>query len=285
VNTGEWDEADGRGVHVVAGEEHYLVADGYRYKLGDDAHSPEAILTALGLPADVPRTVSATWLNIFPDGEPLVSLSVPGLGSSAGQIDGTSDAAVGTILEVSDTANAGTLYLLHEDARIERLTPVMYQLYAIGDGGIYSSPVPITSRQLSQLKLTDAPLRPTWPEEITGILDEDDVPCGQLDTESRSQVQLVVGRDIPAITARTVDVAPQSGAIIKTRSESNLGFTYLLDESGTMFALSPAKETLAALGLDEADHLIVETQWRDLFDAGPRLSTDDVWQTVPAATP
>lgn len=285
VNTGEWTSADDRGVHVTVGTDSYLVAGGYRYSLGDENHSPEAVLTAVGLSADVPRQVSATWINVFPEGEPLVSLTVPGLGGEAGSIEGVADdVAVGTILEVSDTANAGTLYLVHEDARIERLTPVMYQLYAIGDGGIYSSPVPISSRDLARLQLVDSPTRPTWPEEITGTFEDEEVPCGYLSADSRGSVQLVLGRDIPSVASRTVTVAPQSGAIIRTRTDANLGFTHLIDESGTVFTLAPAADTLSALGLEEADDLIVETQWRDLFDAGPILSTNEVWQTVPAGS-
>lgn len=287
VNTGDWESPDDRGVHVTADGEHYLVAGGYRYRLGDDRHSPEAVLTALGLPADHARPANATWLAVFPEGEPLASLTVPGLGEPAGDIPGIAgEAAIGTVLEVSDTANAGNLYLLHGEGRIERLTPVMFQLYAIGDGGIYANPLPITSRDLAQLELVDAPLRATWPEEIRGLLDEEETPCAHLDSDSRQgSADLVVGTDIPDVSARTVDVAAQSGAVLRTRTDANLGYTHLIDESGTMYTLAEASSTLTALGLEEADELIVPAQWRDLFDAGPILSSTEAWSTVPEGTP
>lgn len=283
VNTGAWEEPEDRAVHVIVDGQSYLVAGGYRYPIGDDVHSPEQILTALGQQVEAPMQANATWLNVFPQGEPLVSLTIPGLGEPAGSMTGVGDdVAVGTLLEVSDTANEGTIYVVHQGGQIERMTPVMIQLYAIGDGAIHSDPLPITSQELSQLELIDGSTRGTWPEEIRGMLEEGETPCAYLDTESaQGQVRFVVGNDIPSTSEMMVDVAPQSGAIIRTRADSSLGYTHLIDESGTMFTVNPAADTLAALGLSEADDLTVGPEWRDLFYAGPSLSTTQAWATVP----
>ena len=283
VNTGDWGPAKSRGAHVVSDEQAYVVSGGFRYRIGSEANSAEAILTALALPADKARVADATWLSVFPEGEPLAALTVLGIGESAGSIEGVGDdIAVGTILEVSDTANAGTMYVVHRGGQLENMSPVMFQMYAIGDGSDYADPLPISSRSLAKLTLVDIPSRPSWPEQISGLLTEDEIPCGQLDVQSvDGVVKLVVGRNVPVVGQLTVDVAPQSGAILRTRTESKLGYTHLVDESGTMFTLSPAGDTLAALGLQEADELEVPLAWRDLFTAGPTLSNAQAWETVP----
>lgn len=285
INTGEWEESNDRAVHVTSDGENYLVTGGYRYHLGNDTHSAEQILTALGLTVQTPKAANATWLNAFPEGEELAALSIPGIGESAGPIEGVGDdVAVGTLLEVSDTANAGTVYLVHREGRIERLSPVMIQLYSIGEGGIYSNPLPITTRDLSQLQLVDSPTRPTWPEQIDGLLEEEEVPCGYLADSTGEDIEFVIGKEIPRADAMTVDVEPQSGAILRTRTDSDMGYTYLVDESGTMYHLNPATETLSAFGLEEADFLTVAPEWRDLLYDGPALSGSRAWATVPESS-
>lgn len=285
VNTGDWEESEDRAVHVVSEDQNYLVTGGYRYPIGNDTHSAEQILTALGLPAHTPKQANATWLNAFPEGEELAALTIPGIGESAGAIPGVGDdVAVGTLLEVSDTANAGTIYVVHQGGKIERLSPVMIQLYSIGEGGIYSNPLPITTRDLSQLQLVDSPSKDSWPETIDGLLEEEEVPCGYLADSTDGEIEFVVGREIPRADAMTVEVAPQSGAILRTRTESDLGYTYLVDESGTMYQLNPATETLTAFGLEEADMLTVPPQWRDLLYDGPALSSSRAWATVPESS-
>lgn len=286
VNSGNWVTAETRAVHVVSDGQDYLVSGGFRYRLGDEQYSPEAILTALDLPANTARRADAAWLGIFPEGEPLVALSVSGLGDSAGPMEEVGeDVAVGSLLEVSDTANAGTLYLVQPDGRLERLSPVMFQLYGIGEGSIYTDPIPISSRGLAQRKLVDNPMRPTWPDEFTGILSAEETPCGHLDSRSSEEgVQLVIGSNIPNVGRLTVDVAPQTGAIVRMRTESNLGYTHLIDESGALFTLSPASETLAAFGLEGAAVLTVPPAWRNLFVAGPTLSNEEAWRSVPESS-
>lgn len=283
VNTGDSVSAGTRAVHVVSDGQDYLVSGGFRHKIGNNANSAEAILTALSLPTDAAKPADATWLSVFPEGEPLAALSVPDIGTSAGPIEEVGeDVAVGTLLEVSDTANAGMIFVVKKDGLLEALSPVKYQLYAIGQGSIYSKPLPISSKALATRKLVEKPMRTTWPDEISGLLGVDEVPCGHLDAASPEGVlQLVVGSEIPVVGQLTVAVAPQSGAILQTQTTSNLGYTHLVDESGTMFTLNPASETLAALRLDQADVLTVPLAWRDLFEAGPTLSTGQAWQTVP----
>lgn len=283
VNSGEWSDAEGLATHVQFDGVSYLVTNGHRYVLGGQGVAPEGILNALGLSTDTAVTVNASWLNLFPEGEPLEPLQVPNLGDDAGAITGVGDdVRVGTVLRVSDSAQEGDLYLVRAAGTIERMSPSMFQLYSVGAGAIYADPQDITLHDLARLNIAPDRIRPTWPQELTRLLNEDEIACGYTDSsDSMGEPDFVVAGELPQANLSGVSVAPHSGAILHTLTEGGVGVFLFVDENGTAHPMGSPQGTLAALGLAEAETLRVTPAWSELFAPGVLLSEDAAWQTVP----
>lgn len=281
VSTGDAEIVDGAAAHVTSEGTHYLIAGSYRYVLGDDEVSAQAILDTLNLNLDTAIAVPASWLNVFDEGEPLTALTLDKFGESVGPLEGIdSDVLAGSILRVSDTANQGTAYVVTADGSIERLSPVMESLYSIGDGAgavEYS----VTQRDIAQLDLSVNTIRPTWPTEISTLVSEEQMPCALASSQGSEETTALALAPASDFGKNGVEVTPQGGAIVRRADSTGRSLTYLIDENGIWHPLSSPSETLGALGLANADTLRVGAAWIDLYSTGPTLSVDAAWATVP----
>lgn len=291
INIGDTEDAGSQAVYVQSEGREYLVVGGYRHLIntGDSgATNPalrnEGILNALRLPQSQPASAPATWLNLIPEGEPIEELQIPGAGESVGRLPGLSgDVEVGTLLRVSDSASQGDIYVVRTGGVVERMTPVMVQLYALGEGSPYFQPIDITTHDLGRIPLADSPLRPTWPDSIVGYLENTVDACISISgNDAGGEPQLVAGTNIDELAkAGPIGSASQSGALIDVALSDSLQRVFLVDESGRSYLLTDPQEAMNAFSLVSADHLQVSRAWLDLFPAGPELSGDAAWATVP----
>lgn len=284
---------------------NYLIAEGYRFTfedMGTDGTNrsdrADSVLNAFGIRGIPPLPIPSQWANLFPTGEPLVPLTLKEAGVTEGEaptvtIRGVGEVKVGTVVTVTRADGVKEKYwvVMADDnqAQLQYMSETAYTMYKLSPDGKASSTMEISPDELYRSSLSDKKLRPTWPSNITILLNSPDnshIPCAYLSKEK--DTQLHVGVDIPSnLETTTIEVASQTGALVK-QADINTSIYSLIDEDGVAYTLSDWPNTGTALGYQNVVPLSSSraAAWMNLFSVpgmeAVELSPTAAWATVPA---
>lgn len=275
------------GLLVRTVDDTYLVIDGRRHLVAR-AETP-AVLRAIRQETVAPWQVSAQWLNLFPPGEDLEPVVMPGAGDPlpAGA-PAPPGAVVGSVISVTDT---GVRYVVDPDGDLAPLSPFALELYRIGSGAVTGADIEVTAAQISAMETAErAAGGADWPAALPAALPEEEVACAYLTTEAATgeppRVRLVAHPDVVIEVGRqSVQVQPAGGALVHaTAGPGMTGPTLLIDQTGTAFPVPVADDdVLARLGYTSDDIVDVPQAWMNLFPGGPALTVQAATQAVRAA--
>ena len=233
-----------------------------------------AVLRPLGLDGVVPRAVPGSWLDLFPELDPLVPLTVPGDGEPyAGA--GAQGARVGTVIEVGSGDGLQRFVLTREG--LAQLSEVGWQLRQAASA---QPAVQATQAELAAVPTAPVPYPTTWPQQVPAPF-EDASTCALLTagTDESPQVELAApGEDAGPDGTGAVSVDSGHGALVRgVTGSSQDGTVYLVDPTGTRFALDPGTEGVEAvtgrLGYAAVTPTLVPQPWVEALGDGPALST------------
>ena len=264
---------DDQAYRVSLGQDQYVVAAGRRYPVPDNAAGRLA-LRAVQLDAQPAMPVTGLWLNLIPQGSPLVAPTVDGAGQTVRTgVPGLT--TVGAPVEVE----GGRHYVLARSGDVLELSDFAWAIYSTGRD--------VTKvRSSDSVKLrTDAgntPYPKDWPTDAVTPYTSVDQPCLQLETSDGEAptVHLATPTSDRATTPDSTVVrriATGSGALVRatTANVLNAGPVYLVDSSGTSFAVGKGGSgaEVGVLGYGGTTPRPIPRAWLDLFASGPELST------------
>ncbi len=260
---------DGR-TFVVVGERRYEV----------DADEESSILRAVGLDVAQHVAVDGRWLNLFDTGAPLEPIVVPGAG---GPVAGTT-IEVGAVVHTSGTPESER-YLMTPEGALAKLSPLAYQLYLLGTGVEMGS-----VQDVSPSDIRSIPTAATgaggedWPEDAVSELAQDSQPCAVLQHDDQGAATTTLGT-LAADTVLTdgaVSVAVDGGALVRAaRSGAGaIGMLYLIDATGTAFAIPDGDGAAAQLGYAPEDIVAVPEAWIQFIPTGPALTAQAAGSTI-----
>jgi type VII secretion protein EccB len=274
---------DGQGVLAKLDDDReYLITDGQRYKLADNA-----TVTALGYDSADVLTVSPEWLNTIPSGRDLATIDVPQAGEQGPTVGGSAT-KFGQVL-----TTGGEYYLVRPDGlAVVTETEARLALGAAHAGAAYPSRVPeplpvaaaaVAATPRSSAKTTGYPrFRPT---AVT--VDQSVVICS-------TGTQVIVGHgslalasppiltDPKADAATEVSVPGGTGAVVESQPTPGAasGTVYVITDTGKKYPVADDK-ALAALGYGGAQRVGVSPDVLSLFPTGVTLDPNAAARTVP----
>ncbi|WP_239154069.1 type VII secretion protein EccB [Amycolatopsis sp. FDAARGOS 1241] len=286
----------GSGVIVrVRGGERYLLADGRRYRLGDEATA------ALQFGSYPTIAVSSRWLDTVPAGRDLGELPVPGAGGPGPRVD-PADTRVGEVLAVVDVmASAGdaTLYYLVRGDGLEPVGQTEASLLvttsandAAYDGN--AAPERVRAADVASVRKV-APSRAggadlaAYPDRVPGKAPA----TGSSVTLCAQGGEVFVCAAVPvppggcalpvtshrdARVADEVYVPPSGGALV---CDTGSGTTYLVTDLGRNYPIATAP-ALASLGYGSVARQALASGLLALVPTGPALDPATAGQPVPS---
>ncbi|MFI5609772.1 type VII secretion protein EccB [Amycolatopsis sp. NPDC051903] len=286
----------GSGVIVrLPSGERYLLTDGRRYRLGDEAAA------ALQFDSYPTIAVSSRWIDTVPAGRDLGEIPVPGAGGPGPRV-GPADTRVGEVLAVVDAmaspGDATSYYLVHPDG----LEPVgqteasLLVTTPANDAAYDGNPAPVRVRAAdvaSVRKVT--PSRSggadpaAYPDRIPGkapVTGSSVTLCAQGGEVLVSAAVPVPpgGRALPVTSHRDARVAdevyvpPSGGALV---SDSGSGTTYLVTDAGRKYPVATAP-ALASLGYGSVAGQALPSGLLALVPTGPALDPATAGQPAPS---
>ncbi len=287
------DPAPAGGLVVSADGATYLIAEAqeelgdntlgprraYSYRLGKDR---DRVLAGLEIPTSEPIAVPASWLRLFPTGDPLdaSSIRLPESGrtySGAGAADLPSGSRVGDYYQVG-----GLTFVLTAEgaAELSDFAEIVYTATASGPAKQLPRPLPVETAP--GVPTVDAPYRSArWPEgtltDVTGSY------CALLEPGDAEPIVLLASNPtddaaVPEGLKATLSdpvVEPGFGALVLSGGFDNpeQGEPHLIDDRGFDYELvGPA--VVGNLGFGEVDLPVIPDSWLDLFERGVSLSVD-----------
>jgi len=236
------------------------------------AEQRTAVLRPLGLDGVEPLVVPGTWLDLFPELDPLVPLSVPGDGEVyAGA--GARGESVGTVIEVGGGAAVQRFVLTREG--LAQLSDVAWQLRQAASA---QPPVQATQAELADVPTAGVPYPTSWPAAVPTPFEGASV-CALLTagSDEAPRVELATpGEDAGPDGGAAVRVDRGRGAVVRgVTGSSTEGTVYLVDPTGTRFALDPGTdEVMGRLGYGAVTPALVPQPWVEALGDGPALSTE-----------
>jgi type VII secretion protein EccB len=247
-------------LYVISGELRYAV----------DREEEDSILRAVQLNGVTPEDVDGSWLNLFTEGADLAPLIV----RNAGERIGGTDLEIGSVVHPEGSAD-DKRYLITEDAEIADLSPLAYQLYMLGTGTTLGEAIEVPASAYADLENAVAPAGGAdWPLKALTALETEGRTCALL-THVDGAPHTVLGtlRDDSQIDESTAGVTMERGhgsLVLTGKGSSSL--VYLIDESGTSYAVPAATEdVLARLGYEPSDLAQVGPGWLQFMISGPAL--------------
>ncbi|MGO1183543.1 MAG: type VII secretion protein EccB [Micrococcaceae bacterium] len=265
----------------------YLIAEGSRYAIPSDQESTVRI--AFNWEAAEASEVSAAWLDLFEQGSELAPLTVDSVGETLEGLPETmAGATVGTVLEVPD-ADGSRHYVLTGEDTVQPLNPVQLQMYLTGGAVEASATVRVSVADIARFDVGETGPGPQdWPTAVPTLPDASETACAVLATsddgasgESVPRTEVVAASE-PSEAG--IEVPGGTGAMVRATSGGEVGSLHLITDTGQVFGIEgDPSETITALGYSEEDLDTVPAAWVRLFDAGPSLSLEAAWATVPEA--
>ncbi|WP_201522107.1 type VII secretion protein EccB [Gulosibacter hominis] len=267
------------GALVQHGEDIYLLAEGRRYLI--DPEEVTAVRLAFGWEGVEPVEVGSAWLDLFDEGTVLRPWQFDNAGASAGNLRGPlADAKLGTVVEVPDGQGIRQ-YLITGDRELVPLTPVEYRLYLVGGGAQYGNPIRASLADIADLTSHERRLGPSdWPVAVPEMPVAGAAPCALLTSRGGKVFTTVVQAAPPEAVG--VEVEGGTGALVRITSGGTLGAVYLVGDSGKAYGIEgPADEVVTWFGYQPGDITNIPAAWLQLLPAGPVLSAEAAWATVP----
>lgn len=263
----------------------YLIAEGSRHAIPTDQEGTVRI--AFNWEAAEATEVSAAWLDLFEQGSELAPLTVDRVGETVEGLPETMvGATVGTVLEVPD-ADGSRHYVLTGEDTVQPLNSVQLQMYLTGGAVEASSTVRVSVADIARFDVGETGPGPEdWPAAVPTLPEPSETACAVLSTsgdgaagEPVPHTEIVTA---PAPTDAGIEVPGGTGALVRATSGGEVGSLHLITDTGQAFGIEgdPA-ETISALGYAEEDLTTVPAAWVRLFGAGPSLSLEAAWATVP----
>ncbi|GAB3607799.1 hypothetical protein GCM10027413_32080 [Conyzicola nivalis] len=249
----------------------YVIAAGIRYEVA--ASDSDAVLRSVGLSAGSAVPVDARWLNLFEEGTPLAPLVV----SNAGDTLAGSGLVVGGVIHQEGDAD-DVRYLVSEAGELARLSPLAYQLYLLGSGAFLGAGVDVSPADVRGLPNAANPAGGLdWPAEPLTSLARDEAPCAVLGHDETGEPQTLFATldDQNDLGEAGVSVSAGGGALVRVggSTASDSGMVYLIDESGTAYAVPGADaDIVGRLGYDVDDIALLPGSWLQFLAAGPELT-------------
>lgn len=258
----------------------YVVSGGYRYMVDPDFEDP--ILRAVGLSDVTPEAVDSKWLELFIEGADLTPIVVENAGT---RITG-SDVLIGGAVHPQGSPESN-LFLVTEDSELATLSPLAYQLYLLGSGsGELGDAQDVSPSAAANLPNADEPAGGIdWPTTALTPLVTTERTCALL-THVDGKPVTVLGtlRDDSVIDETTVGVTMEGGhGSLVYVGDGDAPPIYLIDESGTAYAIPGATEdVLARLGYELGDVTQVTAPWLKFMAPGPALTIEAAGKTPQA---
>ena len=268
--------------------EGYLIVDGRRHRLPQDALLRDAVLRILGvgqLTLDNAPQAPVQWLNLFAAGSDLGTLDVPGRGGTV--TVGDASYTVGSL--IADPSNDSTRYVVLNDGTLAPLSGMALEMYrlTLGPGDDATT---MTAQELQQAGFRNAAesiVPDDWP---TGQLTAaPNATCAVLDTaqagddanadDPAAGITLATfkdERDAPQPTDSGTTVRNAGGAVLRAvNGGGEDGTLYVVDGTGVAYPVpDDTEETLKRLGYESGDVTAIPRPWIDVFSIGVQLSTD-----------
>lgn len=259
----------------------YVISDGRRYAV--DSAQEDSILRAVQLNSITPEDVDGNWLNLFSQGTELAPIFV----RNAGESLGNSNLVIGSVVQAEGSSET-ELFLIGEDGTLAELSPLAFRLYMLGTGSELGGAQQVSPSELASL--SNAPARAggsDWPVDSLTPLVTNDATCALL-THVDGTPRTVLGtlRDDSEVDESTVGVRVERGhGSLVYIGEGTSALSYLIDESGTAYAIPGATEdVLNRLGFDITDMQQVTAPWLDFMAAGPALDKEAARRTPESQT-
>lgn len=238
------------------------------------AEQRTAVLRPLGLDGVEPRAVPGTWLDLFPELDPLLPLGIEGEGEVyAGA--GARGLTVGTVVEVG-AGSALQRFVVTRDG-LAQLSDVAWQLRQAASA---QAPLQATQAELADVPTADVPYPTSWPSAVPAPFEGSSV-CALLTagTDEAPRVELATpgeSGDAEPDGSTAVLVDRGRGAVVRgVIGSSPEGTVYLVDPTGTRFALDPGTdEVMGRLGYGSVTPTSVPQPWVEALGDGPALSTE-----------
>lgn len=273
---------------VRVGEQHYFVHGDYRYEVA--AADVNAFSLFLGFDAnpDNAAPVSARWLRLFTEGEPLQALSMAGDGEEPpGPLaDLPHDLAVGDVVLLRDgQGETGAEHVVNDAGELVELSPFALELYYLGSGRGAGGVVTLEFAEAQQAVRTtsDGFVPPDWPLVLPEPLDPEITPCVQLDRDAdtgAATLHLIDNEE--SMGDRPVEVDSGYGALVRLDAGGTQAPWAVVDEQGIMYQIPPGHDQdMERLGYQDVEAPRVQAGWADLFTSGPVLTIESAISGLP----
>ena len=256
----------------------FLIAEGRRYEIA--AEDLPAIRIALGWEASVVTPVGSGWVDLFDLGTPVAPWAFEGTGGPANLQGPLANARIGTVVEVPDGQNLRR-YLVVAPGTLTQITDFDYQLYAVGGGVEAGNALRASIADIADLTVNTDRVAPTdWPTDIPRLEAPGTVPCAVL-SQTQGQSHSTLIQAVPPESSGVV-VAGGRGALVRATSGGALGSIHAVSDTGVAYGIAGDEENVVQrLGYQLTDVTNIPAPWVRLLPAGPTLSVEAAWASVP----
>lgn len=268
------------GALVRQGERVFLVRDGWRHEVA--AKDLAAVRIAFAWEGAETVEVPTAWLDLFDAGTALAPLTFPEPGAPVTGFSGSLTAAVkGSVVEVVD-GQTTRHFVVTGSGELTTLSEVAFRMYMIGEGALRGNPLRASVADIAGLTVkSDAAGPSDWPQTIPTLNAAGTVPCAVLSRTSDT-TQTLVQQGPSELPAPGVVVTGGTGALVRATAGGSLGSVHLITDAGLAFGLAgDVNDVVQRLGYQDADIANVPADWLRLIPAGPALSPEAAWESVP----
>lgn len=268
-------------VAVRMGKRYFLVVStpkgAQRLELPTRPGPRNSLLNLVGISQpEILRARGHEWLNLFPQGDPLVKETFLPDAGRIGKSSSLPGVAIGDVVE-----SGGRSYVMTDDGPVA-LSPFALEVYQV----LWK---PGKAKSLSGIpQLADQQFE-AWPEQVPSSLPVDDdgdgvlVACALLDAEADRASRTWIGVNPSGDAApgdernaKDAHVASGHAAYVKSGGvgDTSGGQPWVIDAYGTRYPLGgPGDTTAELLGYGDYDVPTISGAWMEVFDdCGPELS-------------
>lgn len=263
-----------RALLVRAGDTRYLVVRGYRHELTAKAD------VALDLGRETEVSVTSTWLDVLPRGEPIGPVPVAGVGRRSTAVPGLR-LTVGQLLEVDDGTGteADRQRYLVLPRQLQLLTPLQAQVQEVAGGA--DDPAPVSRQEVGRATATTprppaAGDPPRTRPDFAPVGDPRSPVCATYDPAGFVP-RVVVGAALDAAEALPggAVVPPGKGTLVEVVASpdqpAGQGTVALVTDDGRLYPLSAPDHVRQVLGYDGVDPVRIAQPLAARLPPGPAL--------------